>query len=375
MKMKWIVIRPKDASIEDRRLQEIWENVKSTVFSDIPDPYMIHSAQELELLLKTPTALRGCRVLFVAAIGSYGVNLTLYSMLRLFRQFPDCMRQSAAAMIIDGASELYTKAMASELALTLNLSGCTLIGRCLVEGTGSLYNFTVTAKNMNCDPMTAYQASAVDLAVRLAAFRFPSGTPAKILCIHSSNRSTSNTLRLWELVKEGIGADAQVREISLRNGEVKDCAGCSFETCMYYSRNLNCYYGGTIVDEVYPSLEWCDRLVLLCPNYNDALGANLTAMINRLTALFRKQPFYEKQLFALVVSGYSGSDLVQRQLIDSLSMNKGFVVPGHFALTVTANLPGSLCRIDRIEETAKDFGKYISRKKTGLQDEAREKAW
>ena len=39
-------------------------------------------------------------------------------------------------------------------------------------------------------------------------------------------------------------------------------------------------------EEVYPAVREADALVLLCPNYNDALSANLTAFINRLTALF-----------------------------------------------------------------------------------------
>ena len=102
------------------------------------------------------------------------------------------------------------------------------------------------------------------------------------------------------------------------------------------------------------------RPVVLALCSNDALGAGLTAMINRLTSLFRKKPFYDKQLFALIVSGYSGSDLVARQLIDALSMNKGFTLPGNFALTATANLPGSIDRITGIEEKARRFGEYLS---------------
>ena len=63
---------------------------------------------------------------------------------------------------------------------------------------------------------------------------------------------------------------------------------------------------------------------MLCANYNDALSANLTACVNRLTALFRQTRFYDKRLFGLVVSGYSGGDLLARQLISALNMNKSF---------------------------------------------------
>ena len=40
-----------------------------------------------------------------------------------------------------------------------------------------------------------------------------------------------------------------------------------------------------LVDEVFPAIRQANALVMLCPNYNDALSANLTAFINRLTAL------------------------------------------------------------------------------------------
>ena len=85
-----------------------------------------------------------------------------------------------------------------------------------------------------------------------------------------------------------------------------------------------------MVEEVYPAVRRCDALVMLCANYNDALSANLTACVNRLTALFRQQRFYEKRLFGLVVSGYSGGDLLARQLISALNMNKSFFLPPYF---------------------------------------------
>lgn len=359
--MKWLVIRPEDPLIQSDRLNTVWNHVCSTVFPDSSGGLtVLHTIDDLDNLLKKPAVLTGCRVLFVIALGRGGINLTLSAMIRLLRLNPGCMDGSAAAMIVDGETEMYTKSAASELALALSMAGCTLIGRCLVEGTGSLYNFTVTARNLSTDLFTAYKESAAELAMRLSDFSFPHRGAPRILCVHACNKATSNTLHLWDYVKEGIRPGSEIREISLRNKDVKDCAGCSFETCMYYSKNLSCFYGGTIVEDVYPALEWCDRLVLLCPNYNDALSASLTAMINRLTSLFRKKPFYDKQLFALIVSGYSGSDLVARQLIDALSMNKGFTLPRNFALTATANLPGSIDRITGIEGKARRFGEYLS---------------
>ena len=101
------------------------------------------------------------------------------------------------------------------------------------------------------------------------------------------------------------------------------------------------------------------RQVLLCPNYNDALSANLTAFINRLTALFRKNQFYEKSIFALVVSGYSGGNIVAEQVISAMSMNKTFRLPPYFAMLETANNPASILEVEDIQKKASAFAENM----------------
>jgi hypothetical protein len=63
------------------------------------------------------------------------------------------------------------------------------------------------------------------------------------------------------------------------------------------------------------------------------------AVINRMTALYKRVKFGDKTLFSVVVSGNSGSDCVAKQLIGALNINKGFRLPPYFALTATANDP------------------------------------
>ena len=101
-------------------------------------------------------------------------------------------------------------------------------------------------------------------------------------------------------------------------------------------------------------------MVLICPNYNDSVSANIMAFINRLTALFRTNDFSSKKVFALVVSGYSGGDLVAQQILGAMNMNKNFELPAGFALMETANDPGTIVKIDNIEYKAADFAKNIS---------------
>ncbi len=303
--------------------------------------------------------LKGRRILFAVGLGRSGINLALFAMLEALRLHPGCLEGSVAGILVDGESEYDTKAVGRVIAQTANGAGCWFVGRPLAEGTGSLQNYRVAAANDHCSLYEAYLQAARDMAERVAAFKRPSWERPKLLCVHSCNPSTSNTLRLWQEVKKGLGERLAVREISLRGGMIPDCAGCPYEMCMYYSRNSSCFYGGPIVEEVYPALEECNGLMLLCPNYNDALGANLTAFINRLTALFRKRPFTDKCLFALIVSGYSGGDIVARQLIGGLNMNKSFILPGNFSLTETANLPGSILEVPDIRRKAGDFAENV----------------
>lgn len=114
-----------------------------------------------------------------------------------------------------------------------------------------------------------------------------------------------------------------------------------------------------MANEVYPAVLAANAVVMLCPNYNDALSANLTACINRLTALFRTVRFYDKALFGIVVSGYSGSDIVAQQLIAALNMNKTFFLPAEFCMLETANNAGTALKLDGIDERISLFAENI----------------
>ena len=350
--MELMVIRPKQG--EDRRLGE----VLCAALKERSEVRMIRTAKELETAVRK-RALEGQRILFAAALGKSGINLTLYAMLEVLRLHPDCLKGSVAGILVDAEGEFHTKSLGREIARTANEAGCWFVGRPLTEGTGSLRNYRVAASNHGCSLYEAYLWSARDLVWRILSFQRPVYRHPKLLCLHSCNPSTSNTLQLWREVQRNLSGQMEILEISLRDGTVTDCAGCSYEMCMYFSRNSSCYYGGPIVEEVYPALQECSGLILLCPNYNDALGANLTAFVNRLTALFRRKPFADKCLFALIVSGYSGGDILARQLIGGLNMNKSFILPGNFALLETANEPGSVLKNPDIQQKAGAFAQNM----------------
>lgn len=300
------------------------------------------------------------RVLFIIPLGRDGVNLEYSRLLRLLRQAPFLLDGWLGGVIVDAESALYTKAAAQELVLAANMSGCAFVGRSLVEGTGSLENFAVTARNLGTDDLlTAYAYSARALVQALFAFAPPKRAMPKLTVLHASNHKTSNTFALWHAVSAELEGFA-VEELGLRNGAVQDCAGCPYKTCLHFGEKGSCFYGGIIVENVYPAVKKADAIVMICPNYNDALSANLTAFINRLTALYRTQSFADKALFAVIVSGYSGSDILAKQLIAALNMNKGFYLPGHFALMEMANDPGTVLRCEGIETRTAAFAQRIT---------------
>ena len=311
-----------------------------------------HSAR---VMTRLEGPVENARILFAVPLDESGVNHGYYDLLAYLRTHPGCLTGSVGGVLVDGPGDLYTKAVGRELVLAANRAGCTFPGRPLVEATGDLRNFTVQAKNGGCSPEEAYRRAAADLADRVVEFAPPRHRRPKLLVLHASNHKTSNTLALWEKCREQLERDCEITEIGLRNGTLEDCAGCPYTMCLHFGEKGDCFYGGVMVQEVYPAIREADAVVLLCPNYNDALSANLTAAINRLTALYRTTPFTDKAVFAIVVSGYSGGDIVARQVVSALNMNKGFWLPGNFCLLETANNAGTAVALPGIDSRLESF--------------------
>jgi multimeric flavodoxin WrbA len=302
--------------------------------------------------------LKHKRILFAISLGESGINLELYPILKKIRLDRNCFEGSVGGIIIDGQSDLFTKSVGRELAFSANLSGCAFPGKPLVEGTRSLENYDTAAARLDMDNLQAYMHSGKVLVEQIMNFKPQKKRNPRILVLHASNYQKSNTLALWRMVEKHLPG-CKITEISLRNGAVMDCIGCPYTTCRHFGETGNCIYGGVIVDQVFPAIMDCDALVMICPNYNDAISANLAAFINRLTALLRKTKFYDKYLFSIIVSGYSGGDIVAQQLISGLNMNKTFMLPSRFAMMEMAHRSDSLPQLAGIEERAKAFAENI----------------
>ncbi|MCI9121772.1 MAG: NAD(P)H-dependent oxidoreductase [Oscillibacter sp.] len=300
-------------------------------------------------------SLENRRILFAFSLPENGTNFQLYGLLGWLRDHPGALRGSVGGVVIDGAGDLYTKSAGRELVLAASSAGCTFPGRSLVEAVGNLQNFTVQAKNAGCGLEEAYRLAVRDLAERIRDFVPPRRTRPRVLALHASSRATSNTLALWGQIRGRLETFCEIREIGLRNGALEDCAGCPYTTCLHFGEQGSCVYGGVMVQEVFPAVREADAVVLLCPNYNDALPANLTAAVNRLTALYRTASFGDKAVFAVVVSGYSGGDIVASQVVSALCMNKGFWLPPDFCLLETANDAGAALALPGIEARLERF--------------------
>jgi len=319
-------------------------------------------------VLEALPRLRGERVLFALSLSEYGLDAELCALIAALRQNPASMEGSIGAMLIDGAGELYTKQMADMLAFAANGAGCLFPGKPLVEATASLDNWRVQATRRDVDPTEAYRQSARELTQRLALFSPKQTDRPKVLLLHASDRSTSNTLQIGYAIAAGLEGACDLREISLQNGAIYDCRGCSYTTCAHFARQNSCFYGGVITNDVYPAINECDALLLLCPNYNDSVSANILAFINRLTSVLVYNSLYNKYLYAVVVSGYSGGELIAQQVLGALCLNKTFMLPPRFAFLQTANNPGEAMQAEGIRDRINLFSQGMLQTMRGRVD-------
>ncbi len=303
--------------------------------------------------------LRNKKLVFAVELDEAGLCLPILNILsKLYKLGSNLLSGSEGILLIHSSSDLYTKSSAATIIFLANSIGCRFIGHPIVEATYNFNNFSTWQKTISLSLEEICMEQCKKLSQRFIEDMPISKPKPNILVLHASLRSTSNTLVLWNMIKNKL-SDCNINEFHVENGKVKDCTGCSFKTCMHYSAQRSCFYGGIMVEEIYPAIEKADAVLWVCPNYNDAISANLTAVINRMTALYRKTPFYNKTLFSIIVSGSSGSDSVAKQLLNALNINKGFRLPPNFAIMETANDPRSIIKVNNIEKKAERFAENI----------------
>lgn len=300
------------------------------------------------------------KILFALEVGFTGYDIPMLNFFeKLKYEDEKLFHGSTAALLVHSNTELGTKGAAQDVIFLSNNLGCSFIGKPLVEATSSLRNFLTWQKNIQL-PL---EEVCIDLCNKLGKRLFEykdssSKDNTKVTVLYSSPNKFSNTLELWNMISRHL-TSLNIKEIEIEDGKVQDCKGCSYKLCMHYSKQNSCFYGGVMIEDVLPSIEESDSIIWLCPNYNDAIAANLTATINRLTVLYNKIKFYDKSMFGVIVSGNSGGDSVAKQLIGALNINKGFRLPPYATITETANDPQAIFKVEGIEKRAETFAKCI----------------
>lgn len=173
------------------------------------------------------------RILFAVSVWDSGVNLAYYAILGKIRSHPHFFTGCVGALLVDGSCELYTKALRGNCSSPLTRQAAHF-GQPLVEATGSLQNFAVQAVLRKTDLSGAYHACARELAERLLCWQPMRKARPKLLMLHASNRKTSNTLALWDLLRPCLSSQLEITEIGLRNGTLADCNGCAYRACLHF---------------------------------------------------------------------------------------------------------------------------------------------
>lgn len=360
------------ASPSAGRLEHVLDRAVSSLDIPVVTEYITSTEQFSDLADKGK--LQSSRLIFAVETDISGINPEACKLLRYLRLksiypaapcgvLPDTenliLSGAAGGIIVDGQCDLFTKDLGRRLAFTANLAGCNFPGKPLSEATSDLRNFRVLAGIWQTDCYEAYVRSCTLLLQKVLNFRLPVQDHPSILAVHASNRRTSNSLALWEMTSAHLAGKADIEVISIRNGQLWDCRGCKYEECLHFGEKGDCFYGGVMVEKVYPAIVRSDVLVLICPNYNDSVSANMMAFINRLTAVFRARDFSRKRVYAVIVSGYSGGDIVAQQIIGAINMNKNLILPGNFALMTTANDPGEAMDLPGIKAQTAAFARRI----------------
>lgn len=304
-------------------------------------------------------SISGKKLLFPIELDNLGMDFEILKLIKkIYEHDNSAFMGTSGILITVSSTEYYTKKFSQYFVFLLNSFGCRFIGHPLVEATRSLLNFKTWQKTIALPLRDICLMQCEKLGKRFYDYNPVKIQNPNILVLYSKLHKISNTYDFFTLIKDRLNG-CHIDEINIENGKINDCRGCSYKTCIHYGEVGSCFYGGIMAESVLPKIEKSDAVICLCPNYNDSITANLTALINRLTVLYNKMPFYGKSLFSVIVSGNSGSDSVANQLIGSLNINKGFSLPPKAFAMATANDPRSIYEYPDIYYIAAKFGENI----------------
>ncbi len=298
------------------------------------------------------------QLLFAVPLGPDGINYAYLRFLSQLRQGLIHLKGCVAGMVIQSEADLYGKALGAEFALALSMAGCGLVGHPLIEGilppTDPFREETDLIFHTESNPMSELLSAIGHLAERIMGpvFRGKSpltGRPSlpKLLCVHPYFVDGSNAYHLWDELKRRLVPFMQYKELCLSRESTTLCPSCQF----HYGKKVDpsSYYGSPLTQETLKDVEEADALLMVVPNIHNSLPAVQLAFIQQLSALCRHKDFSEKAVYALIVSPFSGGDMVAQQLISALSLENSFYLPPNFAMMEVASLPSEILSLPDIE--------------------------
>lgn len=296
------------------------------------------------------------RVLLCASLNETGYDRHLLDLLHRAegaRLFED----TVAGVVVESPGPLYTREAGVQLLYHANRLGARMPGRSLVEATPGLENLVPLSRPLGKSPEDILSAQLKGLHERMGTSRQTSAQ--RRLSVWTIGKpDTSATLAVWDMIRPHLNG-IEIDLLSFGQENIRDCRGCAYELCKKMGEETRCIYEDYVVKEMYPSIERSDGILILTPNYNDMLPANFVSSINRLTALFRKRKFFDKSLFSLIVTGHSGAELLSRQLIGALHINKTFALPPRFTWEVRAHNRDAVRENRELPQQAEAFAKRI----------------
>lgn len=333
-------------------------------FPDVTELLRCSGAHEgaLSLLHRYPSGLAGHGLLLVVESDEYGFDRSVMDFLRIMdRRCPTFWDESVVGLLVCSSSIDFTKSQSNHLIYLLNRRGAAFPGHPVVEVIEGLMNFRTWQNHLALPREEILHMQLHRLLSRISqtAETQPWRCGAtNILVVHASDRSRSNTWTLWQMVRQKLndqGFKPIIVELDFSGQYIDDCSACSFERCLAFGQINSCLHQDQVSRELYSALQQASDVVWLAPNYNDALSGRLSSIINRLSAPYRQNPFYDKRTHSIVVSGNSGCNSVHSQLIGALTVNKGFLLPPKATLSAIANDPRDVLSYPHIEELAERF--------------------
>lgn len=302
-------------------------------------------------------------VLVAAHLDAIGQDAALIAFLSAVSQQEEAFEGAVCGAFMESETPLFTRDAGVRLLYLLNRMGARLPGRSLVEATPRLDNLTPLSGPLGKSREELLRSSLRSLADHLTAA--PASLSHPRLSVWTIGRKdVSATRAVWEMLEpklDGIDIDF----LPFGGELIHDCRGCAYELCKKMGQQSKCIYEDYVVESLYPSIERSDAILILSPNYNDMLPANFISSINRMTALFRKRKFFDKQLFAITVSGHTGGERLSQQLIGALHVNKTFALPPHFSLEIRAHNVEAVRSDATIPPRLEAFGENIRKQLLG----------